>query len=98
MAILDRAGLPAFTDRTITDRALFKERLAEVARRGYAIDDGENEPGGRCVAVPLLHGRIQAAVSISAPASRLSDERIPEVVEALNRVTAAVADQFGLSS
>ena len=95
-AILDKEGMPALTSRTITDRKAFMTRLAQVAERGYAVDDGENEPGGRCVAVPLLEGRIQAAVSISAPASRLEMDRIPEVADALKKVAVDVADEFGL--
>lgn len=62
VSILDEAGMQPHTDRTITGRDRFLARLVEVAERGYAIDDGENEPGGRCVAVPLLNGRIHAAV------------------------------------
>lgn len=95
-AILEQEGMPAFTDRTITDRATFKQRLAEVSERGYAVDDGENEPGGRCVAVPLLSGRIRTAVSVSAPATRMPAELIPGIVDALKRVASAVADEFGL--
>lgn len=94
-AILDQEGMRAFTERTITDRKTFMKRLSEVSARGYAIDDGENEPGGRCVAVPLLNGRIQAALSVSAPATRLPTDRIPDVVDALNTIAIAVADEFG---
>jgi IclR family transcriptional regulator, acetate operon repressor len=95
-AILDKEGMPAFTNRTITDRRTFMSRLVEVAELGYAVDDGENEPGGRCVAVALLKGRVQAAVSVSAPATRLPMEQIPQVAEALTAVADAVADEFGL--
>lgn len=95
-AILDREGMPALTSRTITDRQRFMDRLAEVAERGYAIDDGENEPGGRCVAVPLLEDRVHAAVSVSAPASRLDMEKVPEIAQALRRVAVDVARDFGL--
>ncbi|MGO1972073.1 MAG: IclR family transcriptional regulator [Propionibacteriaceae bacterium] len=53
-------------------------RAIEQARdRGYATEEQENEPGISCVAVPLLwSGRPIAAVSVTAPAERMTSERI----------------------
>ncbi len=50
----------------------------EAARaRGYATEREENEPGISCVAVPLLRsGAAIAAVSLTAPAERMTTERI----------------------
>ena len=47
--------------------------LAEVRDQGYAIDNAEHEPEGRCVAAPLfdLHGAAIAAISVSGPEARL---------------------------
>lgn len=94
-AILDKEGLPAFTDNTITDRSAFKARLQEVRDKGYAFEDGENEAEGRCVAVPLLEGRIHAAVSVAAPAARLPDDRLSSFVAALSDVAERIANEFG---
>ena len=49
--------MPTLTTRTITDPEGFLAELEDVRSRGYAIDDGENEEGGRCVAVPLALAR-----------------------------------------
>ncbi|WP_025134104.1 IclR family transcriptional regulator [Leucobacter sp. PH1c] len=47
-------------------------RISEAAARGYAVEHEENEPGITCVSVPVLFaGRAIAAVSVSAPSSRM---------------------------
>ena len=40
-------------------------------RRGYAIDDEEQEVGVRCLAVAVPGGPAPAALSVSGPSSRL---------------------------
>jgi IclR family acetate operon transcriptional repressor len=67
--------------------------LAEVlrARRcGYAIDDEEQEAGVRCLAVPVLGGPAPAALSVSAPSSRL----VPEVYERVANQLRATAREL----
>lgn len=81
-AALDAEGLPRRTDRTLTSRAQLAETLRTVRERGYAVDDGENEVGGRCVAV-ALPGPVLAAISVSAPAMRITDADVPAVAETL---------------
>ncbi|GAB2672316.1 IclR family transcriptional regulator [Saccharopolyspora gloriosae] len=60
-------GLPARTERTLTDPAALERELAQVRADGYALDDEENEPTIRCMAAPLLDrdGRPVGGVSIS---------------------------------
>ena len=71
--------------------AAFRAELALVRERGWAVDDEEEELGVRCLAVPVGAGPgAVAAVSVSAPASRL-DHGQPEVVEALRRTAAQLA-------
>ena len=51
--------------------------LQEARERGYATEEQENEVGISCVAVPLLRsGAAVAAVSVTAPAERMTAERI----------------------
>jgi DNA-binding IclR family transcriptional regulator len=65
-------GMPPRTPTTVTDPLLFKAQLWEVTRRGFAIDDGENLEGVRCVAAPVFDfdGRLAGAVSLLAPSMR----------------------------
>ena len=98
--LLDRFGMPATTRNTITSPSKFLAELARVRKQGYAVDDGEDGPDGRCVAVPLKGTRLPLAISLSAPASRLALKEIPVVAEALVRMAdeyaaAAEVDEIG---
>jgi IclR family transcriptional regulator, acetate operon repressor len=80
-AQLPPGRLQARTARTIISRDALNEELREVRRRGYAITDEELEPGLVAVAAPVYRdgGVVVAALSVSAPASRLTPARIAEV-------------------
>ena len=85
-AILDRHGLPAITEKTITDRDELYDVLDDVKERGFAFDDEERVAGMRCVAAPITDSTDRAigAVSISGPKSRMLGEsfndEIPQLV------------------
>jgi IclR family transcriptional regulator, acetate operon repressor len=67
------------TAKTITSRDALELDLREVRRRGYAVTDEELEPGLVAVAAPVYRdeGAVVAALSVSGPASRLTQARIP---------------------
>lgn len=69
------------TPYTITDFEAFRWELSEIRERGYALDNEENENGVRCIAVSLKDytGRVKYAFSISAPVSRMDNERIRQL-------------------
>jgi DNA-binding IclR family transcriptional regulator len=94
---LDGAGLPAFTPRTVTTRAALRDELEQVRVRGFAIDDEEREPGARCVGAAImgLEGKVEGAISISAPAARLTDDVLPRVAAALCDACAAISEALG---
>lgn len=80
------------TPRTITSASRLASELDEVCRRGFSIDDEENETGVRCVgaAVSATNGRPLGAISVSGPAGRLGHDRAaelgPSVIETANEV------------
>ncbi|PXY19488.1 IclR family transcriptional regulator [Prauserella muralis] len=90
-ALLEQAGMPARTPRTLTGVDEYLAELVRVRERGYAVDDGENEPDGRCVAVPVLGTRLPAAISLSAPASRFPVRKIEPVARGLREVVEQIA-------
>jgi DNA-binding IclR family transcriptional regulator len=89
--------LEAQTTHTITDRRAFLENLGETRRRGWALDDEEFMEGVRCVAMPILGpgGEAVAAVSISGPAFRITDEVIQSEIVSLREATTAIGRQLG---
>jgi DNA-binding IclR family transcriptional regulator len=84
--IVDKHGLPALTENTITDREELGEALAEVRETGIAFDDEERLDGLRSVGAAVTNpdGDVLGAISIAGPTTRLQDDRfreeIPEVV------------------
>ncbi len=83
--LLPAAGLPARTPRTIVDVDEYLHALERIRADGYAIDDEENEEGARCAAVALDGLHVPAAVSVSAPAVRLSREQAAKIGAVLAR-------------
>jgi IclR family acetate operon transcriptional repressor len=93
--ILAVEGMPAITSRTITDPDEYLRQLAAVRRTGFAVDDGENEEHGGCVAVAITGVDVPAAISLSAPAARLSPDGIDEIAAALREAAARVTEELG---
>lgn len=86
-----------YTEHTIVSLSALYAELDEVCERGYALDNEENELGVRCIAAALLDykGRANAAISVSAPLSRMSDSRIKELSGILLPVATALSVELG---
>lgn len=83
--IVARTGLPAQTDRTIGDVEALLADLAGIRERGYAVDDGEQETGVRCVAVSVQGIPARIAMSVSGPSARVTMERVAEIAPIIQR-------------
>jgi DNA-binding IclR family transcriptional regulator len=90
-------GLPARTERTITDSVKLRVELGRVRERGIAEDRDENEVGARCLGAPIFdhRGVVAGAISVSAPDSRLDDARAAEVAVAVRAEAAAITRRLG---
>ncbi len=75
--------LAAITKWTTVDVDEWAAAVEQTRSDGYAVDDRENEPGVRCVAVPVPTSYGPAALSISGPVDRVTMELIPEFVKHL---------------
>lgn len=75
--IIDRHGLPALTDATITTRETLFQELDRIAEDGVAYDDQERLAGLRSVAVPVTDsdGTVLGSISIAGPTSRIQDQQ-----------------------
>jgi len=86
-ALLERAGQPRRTDQTLVDRQALLDDLDLTRSRGWALDDGEEEDGVRCVALPVTaRGRVVAAISVSGPAERLPMDSLDGLTARLREV------------
>jgi IclR family acetate operon transcriptional repressor len=90
--ILQRTGLAACTPNTIVDLTHLLDQLTVIRRRGYAVDDGEEELGVRCLAVPVPGVARLMAISVSGPAARLGRDVETEVVRVLKIAATRLAD------
>ena len=96
--IWEESEIVRLTPRTITSFEELMEHLRKVRQDGYAIDDEENEEGVRCIAVSLCdyHKEPVYAISISAPLSRMTTERIMELKTAVLDFKKEIAGSLGL--
>jgi DNA-binding IclR family transcriptional regulator len=85
------------TPKTIVNPQDFADEIARTRQRGFALDDEENEIGGRCVAAPILdhRGKPVAAVSISAPVQRFPREQVPEYGRKVLEAARAISKRLG---
>jgi IclR family acetate operon transcriptional repressor len=68
--------------------------LGEIRASGFALDAGENEVGGQCIAAALPFGGIQLAISISGPAARLTPDTVPTAAKRLRETAAALTEEL----
>lgn len=93
-ALLERTGMPSYTERTLTTSAGFLGALAEVRKRNYALDEGEQELGVRCVAVTVSEAPQPMALSMSGPLPRMSDEVVSQAVPVLRKAATEISAEL----
>jgi DNA-binding IclR family transcriptional regulator len=92
-----RPPLVALTGHTITDLTALERQMAEIRARGYATACGELEPDYVAVSAPVCNhdGQVVAAVSIGGPASRLSGDRLPDVIAHVRLAGQRISERLG---
>lgn len=99
--VLREHGLKPITPNTIDTPEKMADELARIRRQGYAFDDEEHAPGVRCVAAAVFDesGRALAAISLSGPTARITDDRVSElgsqVAKAARRITRELGGDAG---
>ena len=85
------------TPYTITNYEDFMFSLEDVRKRGYALDNEENESGVRCIAATVIPagGSAQYAFSISAPVERMDNDRIHTLAEFVLRTKGEIQRAIG---
>lgn len=92
--IIEQGGLPALTDRTVTDPIAFRDALHDVRVAGHAVVDGELEEGFLSAAAPVRDskGSVIAAVAFSTSRARCTPD---EVERDVVPVLAEIAQDIG---
>lgn len=93
-------SLTRYTRHTIVTEQLLLSELAKVRRQGYAVDQEEFEYGLKCVGAPIRDrsGRVQAALSIAGPASRLGSDVMKLRAATVMEVAAQLSADLGYGS
>lgn len=91
-AYATRTGLAGHTRNSITDIAKLERELSMVRTRGYARDNEELELGVRCIAAGIRDdsGRVVAGLSVSAPAERMQDDWIEDLLGTAGRISSGL--------
>jgi DNA-binding IclR family transcriptional regulator len=91
LMVQERAAL---TGRTKTTRSALGQALAQVRRRGYAVEDQEATVGDAGIAAPIVgrEGTVAGAIGLVGPAERLldhasKDELVRAVVDSARSVS-----------
>lgn len=86
------AGLERFTESTIVSRSQLAKELSKIRKQGYSIDNGEHEPGIRCIGAPIRNetGHVFASISVSGPSWKVTEDVIGE----LSKIVVHHADQI----
>jgi len=96
-AIVRKQGMRAMTSNTITSLFELKKELLAIGERGYSVDNEEIEEGVRCVGcvVRNFSGEPVAAISISGPAFRLTQEKVPALATAVMAAAQGLSRELG---
>lgn len=75
--IIANAGMERYNEQTITDEEQLLGDLNATRRRGYAVDNGEHEPGTYCLGSPIFDetGRVFASCSIAGADREIVGEK-----------------------
>lgn len=82
---------------TLTDASVLTRHLAQVCEQGYAYDDEEHQPGVRCLAAPVYNmtGIAVAAIGISGPSVRVTEDRVILLAEHVTRAARELSAELG---
>jgi DNA-binding IclR family transcriptional regulator len=79
------------TRNTITSPKAMQREVQRVRKFGYAVDEEEEEPGVRCVAVAVYHanGTFAAGLSVTGTITQIPTNRIESMAASLRKSAAA---------
>lgn len=96
-ALLARADIRKVTPRTMTSLPALQRELAISRKRGWAVDDGENEVDLRCLGAAVFDasGRAIGGVSVSALSFEFPKRRVRHVSQDVLAAARAISADLG---
>lgn len=95
--LLSKKGLHAYTPYTLTTPSALKENLQQAKKQGFSYDDEEHALGLRCIGACIYdeHKEAFAAISISGPLSRITDDRVTELGAMVIKAAKEISREYG---
>lgn len=96
-AMLEHADWTPRTENSIRSLEELEKSFAEIRKNGWGFDMEENEPGVRCVAAPVFdsHGKVCAALSVTGPSIRMTQEYLKELGVRVSEGAARISGELG---
>ena len=94
-AYAERSSLRGTTVNSLTKLETLEKELLQVRSDGFARDNEELEMGVRCMAAGIYDdsSKLIAGLSISAPAERIQEEWLQELIHTAQRISASLGWQ-----
>jgi len=88
------------TPRSITSVARLRKDIAEIVRRGYALDDEEAVTGARCIGAAILdaNGKVAGGISISGPTSLVNKTNLALIAKTVKQAALEISAKLGYIS
>lgn len=93
-SIIRRTGMPTPTPHSHHTLAALLHDVRLIRRRGYAVDDQEQELGVRCYAVLIPDAPVPMAVSVSGPLIRIDERFGDRAVRLLTEQARRISDEL----
>jgi DNA-binding IclR family transcriptional regulator len=95
--ILRERSLPRHNENTIATEKRLKTDLALTAKRGYSIDDEEDEIGYRCIGVPVFahDAEVIGAISVAGDTSQITSENVHVLAQRVKAAAGSISRLLG---
>jgi IclR family transcriptional regulator, acetate operon repressor len=97
VSVIERAGLPSVTDRTITDATVLERELDRVRERGYAFAKGQRLVGAVGIAAPIwgADGKVVGSLGVTCPEQRFNPHSEEELARLVVREAETITGHLG---
>lgn len=97
LPLLQKEKLHAYTPYTLTSPSVLEENFSNIRTEGFSYDNQEHALGLRCIGACIYdeYQEVFAAVSISGPSSRITNDRINELGSTILQAAKQISHEYG---